>query len=88
MRLAMSRISTGAARRPVDGLVLSGTGTIVPSGTGFSCYRGPILPIPPFTPEACRPSNVSNQESYGFLLTRALRFSRRVRIVHLDRGAP
>ncbi|CAN7341800.1 replication initiator protein A [Mesorhizobium sp. LjNodule214] len=37
--LAFERI--GSCGRPVDGLVLSGTGPIVPSGTAGSCYQEP-----------------------------------------------
>lgn len=36
--LAFAPVDCG---QPVDGLVLSGTGPIVPSGTGGSCYREP-----------------------------------------------
>lgn len=50
-------------------LVLSGTATLVPSGTGSSCYRGPESdPNPcPFALSSRR--NSSNQKSFGFLLT-------------------
>lgn len=37
--LAFERIAS--CGRPVDGLVLSGTGTIVPSGTAGTCYQEP-----------------------------------------------
>lgn len=50
-------------------LVLSGTATLVPSGTRHSCYRGPEShPSPcPLAPSSRR--NSSNQKSFGFLLT-------------------
>jgi plasmid replication initiation protein len=40
MRLAFEQVACG---KPVDGLVLSGTGSIVPSGTGVLCYQEPKL---------------------------------------------
>lgn len=50
-------------------LVLSGTMTLVPSGTGSSCYRGPesVLSACNRARSSCR--NFTNQKSFGFLLT-------------------
>ena len=53
----------------MNSVVLSGTGTIVPSGTGLSCYRGPESSIPRLESKACGTRNLSNQNSYGILLT-------------------
>lgn len=50
-------------------LVLSGTNTIVPSGTGSSCYRGPESIETRYLRTACGNRNFSNLESFGFLLT-------------------
>jgi len=36
-----THLSTGVCGQPVETLVLSGTGPIVPSGTGASCYQEP-----------------------------------------------
>lgn len=54
--------------KPVDGLVLSGTRTIVPSGTGGSCYREPKQGLTHCTASENRAPNLdSNIESncYG-----------------------
>ena len=50
-------------------LVLSGTATLVLSGTLSSCYRGPELSLRRcfFALSGC--SNFTNQKSFGFLLT-------------------
>ncbi|AYE99747.1 hypothetical protein PY32053_00047 [Paracoccus yeei] len=53
----------------MNSVVLSGTGTIVPSGTGLSCYRGPESSIPRAESAACEPRNLSNLDSYGIFLT-------------------
>ena len=53
----------------VNCLVLSGTAPIVPSGTGFSCYRGPKSTKTPVWSASCSLRNFSNLESFGFLLT-------------------
>jgi len=50
--------------KPVDTLVLSGTGTIVPSGTRPSCYREPESPLSHGrTSEIRTPNLESNEES-------------------------
>jgi len=49
---------------PVDGLVLSGTPTIVPSGTGLSCYQEPEPALNLWPERQIRPLNLdSNLES-------------------------
>ena len=50
-------------------LVLSGTATVVPSGTRSSCYRGPESKLTPWRliPSSLR--NFPNLESFGFFLT-------------------
>lgn len=50
-------------------LVLSGTATLVLSGTRSSCYRGPESSLRAcfFAISSC--SNFTNQKSFGFLLT-------------------
>ena len=53
-------------------LVLSGTSTIVPSGTRSSCYRGPKSKSTPWRVRTSRSLNFTNWESFGFLLTEAL----------------
>lgn len=50
-------------------LVLSGTATLVPSGTGSSCYRGPESGPTPCALALSSRRNSSNQKSFGFLLT-------------------
>lgn len=50
-------------------LVLSGTATLVPSGTRSSCYRGPELGPSPCALALSSRRNSSNQKSFGFLLT-------------------
>jgi plasmid replication initiation protein len=53
-----------ACAPPVDGLVLSGTPTIVPSGTGLSCYQEPEPALSPWPEREIRPLNLdSNLES-------------------------
>jgi len=50
--------------QPVETLVLSGTGTIVPSGTGPSCYREPKSPLSHGRKSEIRAPNLeSNRES-------------------------
>ncbi len=50
--------------QPVETLVLSGTGTIVPSGTGPSCYREPESPLSHGYTSEIRALNLeSNKES-------------------------
>lgn len=50
-------------------LVLSGTTTLVPSGTGSSCYQGPESgPGACFSALSWR-SNSTNWKYFGFLLT-------------------
>lgn len=49
-------------------LVLSGTATVVPSGTRSSCYRGPESELTPWRSIASSPRNFPNLESFGFLL--------------------
>ncbi|MES0110040.1 replication initiator protein A [Mesorhizobium sp. M0013] len=50
--------------KPVNALVLSGTRTIVPSGTRGSCYREPKQGLTPLTARENRPPNLdSNPES-------------------------
>ncbi len=50
-------------------LVLSGTATLVPSGTRPSCYRGPESDRSPWPLALSSRRNSSNQKSFGFLLT-------------------
>lgn len=50
-------------------LVLSGTATIVLSGTRSSCYRGPESDLRACFSALSRRSNFTNQKSFGFLLT-------------------
>ena len=50
-------------------IVLSGTRTFVPSGTGLSCYRGRKLLLTFCCAVAFRARNSANLESFGFLLT-------------------
>lgn len=50
-------------------LVLSGTATLVPSGTRSSCYRGPESGPSPCPLALSSRRNSSNQKSFGFLLT-------------------
>jgi hypothetical protein len=53
----------------VNRLVLSGTATLVLSGTRSSCYRGPESSLRAcFSGLSCR-SNFTNRKSFGFLLT-------------------
>lgn len=53
--------------RPVDSLVLSGTRTIVPSGTRGSCYREPKLGLTDCTASENRAPNLeSNSESNSY----------------------
>ena len=41
--------------KPVNQLVLSGTATLVPSGTRSSCYRGPESELSPWRSILCQP---------------------------------
>ena len=50
-------------------LVLSGTATVVPSGTPSSCYQGPDSQLSHWRSIPCRLRNFPNLESFGFLLT-------------------
>ena len=50
-------------------LVLSGTATLVLSGTRSSCYRGPESTIPLAESATCEPRNFSNLDSFGIFLT-------------------
>lgn len=50
-------------------LVLSGTATHVLSGTGFSCYRGPLSVVRFWDLTSFRARNFPNLESFGFFLT-------------------
>lgn len=50
-------------------LVLSGTATLVLSGTQSSCYRGPESSLRVCFSALSGPSNSTNQKSFGFLLT-------------------
>ena len=50
-------------------LVLSGTATVVPSGTRSSCYRGPESELIPWHSISISSRNFPNLESFGFLLT-------------------
>jgi hypothetical protein len=56
----------------VNHLVLSGTRTIVPSGTKSSCHRGPKSKSTSWRARISRARNFTNRESFGFLLTEAL----------------
>jgi chromosome partitioning protein len=53
----------------VNHLVLSGTPSIVPSGTRSTCYRGPKSGETYCLSTACRASNFSNLDSFGIYLT-------------------
>ncbi|MGY4231076.1 hypothetical protein ACVIIW_000023 [Bradyrhizobium sp. USDA 4449] len=62
-------------------LVLSGTATLVLSGTRSSCYRGPESGLRACFSALSSRSNFTNQKSFGFLLTeraesRGCRFAR------------
>lgn len=50
-------------------LVLSGTATLVPSGTHSSCYRGPKSGLGPCCVTLCCACNFTNLKSFGFSLT-------------------
>ncbi|MGY4505839.1 hypothetical protein ACVWYH_009796 [Bradyrhizobium sp. GM24.11] len=50
-------------------LVLSGTATLVLSGTRSSCYRGPKSGLSGCFFTLYRHRNFTNQKSFGFLLT-------------------
>ncbi len=50
-------------------VVLSGTATLVPSGTRSSCYRGPELVLSVCNQARFSRCNFTNQKSFGFLLT-------------------
>ena len=50
-------------------LVLSGTATLVLSGTRSSCYRGPESDLNACFSALSGRSNFTNQKSFGFLLT-------------------
>lgn len=50
-------------------LVLSGTATLVLSGTRSSCYRGPESSLRACFSAVSNRSNFTNQKSFGFLLT-------------------
>ena len=63
-------------------LVLSGTATLVPSGTGSSCYRGPESVLNVCYQAHSSRRNSSNQKSVGFLLTDRAVFL----AVHISRG--
>ena len=52
-------------------LVLSGTATVVPSGTRSSCYRGPKSGVRFWRSTSFRARNFTNLESFGFFLTRS-----------------
>ena len=56
-------------------LVLSGTESLVPSGTASSCYRGPESGERLSRSIASGARNFSNLESFGFLLTESLFFA-------------
>jgi hypothetical protein len=53
----------------VNQLVLSGTKTLVPSGTGSSCYRGPESILSDCYQTRSSRRNCTNQKSFGFILT-------------------
>jgi hypothetical protein len=53
----------------VNQLVLSGTATRAPSGTGSSCYRGPESVLSACYQARSSRRNSTNQKSFGFLLT-------------------
>jgi len=53
----------------VNQLVLSGTATLVPSGTQSSCYRGPKSSPRPYCATLCSARNSPNLKSFGFSLT-------------------
>jgi hypothetical protein len=53
----------------VNQLVLSGTATLVPSGTHSSCYRGPKSGLRPCCSTLCSARNFTNLKSFEFSLT-------------------
>jgi hypothetical protein len=53
----------------VNQLVLSGTATLVLSGTRSSCYRGPESSLRACFSALSSRSNFTNRKSFGFLLT-------------------
>jgi len=63
----------------VNPVVLSGTDTIVPSGTRSSCYRGPKSVESVSASGACCAHNFSNLDSFGILLTPLSCFARQRR---------
>ncbi|TIX93095.1 replication initiator protein A [Rhizobium sp. P44RR-XXIV] len=63
-RILLAFEPLSACGRPVDGLVLSGTRTLVPSGTGLTCYREPGEDLTRGSAKRIRTSNIdSNQDS-------------------------
>ena len=66
---APSRSRNRIGDKPVNHLVLSGTATLVPSGTRSSCYRGPKSSETFWRSTSFRARNFSNLESFGFFLT-------------------
>ena len=81
-RLSQARSRTSARGQAVNQLVLSGTATLVPSGTGSSCYRGPESVLSVCNQARSSRRNFTNQKSFGFLLTDRGSFS----AVHNRRG--
>ena len=59
---AQARARSSIGGRPVNQLVLSGTTTLVPSGTRSSCYRGPKSGLRPCCATLCSARNFPNLE--------------------------
>ena len=66
---ASARSHSKFGGQPVNQLVLSGTATLVLSGTRSSCYRGPESRLRACFSALSGRSNFTNQKSFGFLLT-------------------
>ena len=70
--LTQTRARSSLGGQPVNHLVLSGTESVVPSGTRSSCYRGPKSQLTSWRSISFRLRNFTNLESFGFLLTERL----------------
>ena len=55
-----------ACGRSVDGLVLSGTRALVPSGTGLTCYREPREDLTHGSEKRIRTSNIDSNQVSNF----------------------
>ncbi|MFK4488852.1 plasmid replication initiation protein [Bradyrhizobium sp. USDA 336] len=68
-RTAPARSHSKFGGQPVNQLMLSGTATLVLSGTRSSCYQGPESSLRGCFFALSGRSNSTNQKSFGFLLT-------------------